>query len=56
MAKGQQRSDREIRNPKKVKAEAKPESAFGSQIKLAANTNAPRNKWQALTADIFLRR
>ena len=42
MAKGQQRSNREIRKPKKEKAAAKPESVLGSQIKLAANT--PRSK------------
>ncbi|MCV3242852.1 hypothetical protein [Mesorhizobium sp. ZC-5] len=44
MAKGQQRSNREIRKPKKQKAAAKPESTFGSQIKLAANANAPGGK------------
>jgi hypothetical protein len=44
MAKGQQRSNREIRKPKKEKAAAKSESTFGSQIKLAANANAPRGK------------
>lgn len=42
MAKGQQRSNREIRKPKKEKAAAKPES--GNQLKLAANANAPRGK------------
>jgi len=44
MAKGQQRSNREIRKPKKEKAAAKPESVLGSQIKFAANANAPRGK------------
>ena len=40
MAKGQKRSNREIRKPK----QEKPESTFGNQIKLAANANAPRGK------------
>ena len=42
MAKGQKRSSREIRKPKKEKAAAKPESTFGSQIKLAATLRAAR--------------
>lgn len=46
MAKEQKRSDREHRKPKQEKAPPKPESTFGSQIKLAANANAnaPRGK------------
>ena len=40
MAKGQKRSNREIRKPKQEKASPKPESTFGKQLKLAANTNA----------------
>ena len=44
MAKGQKRSNREIRKPKQEKAPPKPESTFGSQIRLAANANAPRGK------------
>jgi hypothetical protein len=44
MAKGQKRSSREIRKPKQEKTPPKPESTFGNQIKLAANTNAPRGK------------
>ena len=42
MAKGQKRSNREIRKPKQEKAPPKPESTFGKQIKLAANSNASR--------------
>ena len=46
MAKGQKRSNREVRKPKQEK---KPppaaESAFGNQVKLvAANANASRGK------------
>lgn len=37
MAKGQQRSNREVRKPKKEKVAAKPASPFGSQIKDAEN-------------------
>lgn len=44
MAKGQKRSNREIRKPKQEKALPKPESTFGNQIKLAANANTPRAK------------
>ena len=44
MAKGQKRSNREIRKPKQEKAPPKPESTFDNQIKLAANANAPRGK------------
>lgn len=42
MAKGQKRSNREIRTRKQEKQPPKPESAFGNSIKLAANTNASR--------------
>ena len=44
MAKGQKRSTREIRKPKKDKGPAKPESTFANQIKLPANTNTQRGK------------
>ena len=44
MAKGQKRSNREIRKPKQEKAPPKPESTFGNQIKLVANANVPRGK------------
>ena len=41
MAKGQKRSSREIRKPKKDKAPAKVDTSFGLQIKQAdARTNA----------------
>lgn len=36
MAKGQKRSNREIRKPKQAKVPAKPESPFASNIKGAA--------------------
>lgn len=35
MAKGQQRSNREVRKPKKEKTAAKPETPFGEQVKRA---------------------
>ena len=41
MAKGQQRSNREIRKPKQEKAPAKPETGFGAQIKTAAALSGP---------------
>ncbi len=44
MAKGQKRGNREIRKPKQPKAPPKPEDTFASQIKNAANGNAPRVK------------
>ena len=44
MAKGQKRSNREIRKPKQEKAPPKPEASFTAQIKTVANTNAPRRK------------
>jgi hypothetical protein len=40
MAKGQRRSNREIRKPKQEKAPAKPEIQFGGQIKGAGNSQA----------------
>jgi hypothetical protein len=43
MAKGQKRSNREIRKPKQEKAPPTSESTFGNQIKLA-NANVPRGK------------
>lgn len=42
MAKGQQRSNREVRKPKKEKAPAKAPTPFGSLVKQADNSNAPR--------------
>lgn len=39
MAKGQKRSNREIRKPKQEKPTPKPESPFGNAAKLAANGN-----------------
>lgn len=44
MAKGQKRSNREIRKPKQEKASPKAESALGSAIKLPANSNSPQGK------------
>lgn len=44
MAKGQKRSNREIRKPKQEKASSKPESTFGNHIKIAANANASQGK------------
>ena len=44
MAKGQKRSNREIRKPKQEKAPPKPESTFGNRIKLATDANASRGK------------
>jgi hypothetical protein len=44
MAKGQKRSNREIRKPKQAKTDPKAESPSGSQVKLAANVNSPRGK------------
>jgi hypothetical protein len=42
MAKGQKRSNREVRKPKQDKAAPKAESTFSNQIRLAANIKAPR--------------
>ncbi|WP_170984142.1 MULTISPECIES: hypothetical protein [Hyphomicrobiales] len=42
MAKGQKRSNREIRKPKQKKVPAKMEAPFGSQVKQAGNSNTPR--------------
>jgi hypothetical protein len=44
MAKGQKRSNREIRKPKQAKTPPKAEIPLGSQVKLAANANGPRGK------------
>jgi len=44
MAKGQMRSNREVRKPKKDKTAAKPAAPSGSQVKQAANFNAPGKK------------
>ncbi|WP_292234108.1 hypothetical protein [Mesorhizobium sp.] len=46
MAKGQKRSNREIRKPKQAKAAPKADNPFGNPIKLGANTNGPRGKSQ----------
>ena len=42
MAKGQKRSNREIRKPKQEKAQPQPEGASSNPIKLATNSNASR--------------
>jgi hypothetical protein len=39
MAKGQQRSNREVRKPKKEKVPVKATSPFGSQVRQADNLN-----------------
>ncbi len=44
MAKGQRRSNREIRKPKQAKASPKPEATFTSQIRPPVKGNAPRGK------------
>jgi hypothetical protein len=44
MAKGQKRSNREIRKPKQEKAPAKPESQLGSLIKGAAGNSQAKGK------------
>lgn len=44
MAKGQRRSNREIRKPKQNKALPKPENALGNQVKFGAKTDARRGK------------
>ena len=45
MAKGQKRSNREIRKPKQVKSSAPvAEPVLGSQVRNAANTNRPAGK------------
>ena len=44
MAKGQKRSNREIRKPKQQKAPAKVEAPLGSQVRQAGNSNMPSDK------------
>ena len=44
MAKGQKRSNREVRKPKQKKEPAKIETPFGNQVKQAGNSNTPRGK------------
>ncbi|MFC3206088.1 hypothetical protein [Aquamicrobium soli] len=44
MAKGQKRSNREIRKPKQEKAPPKPEGAFSNPTKLATKDSALRGK------------
>ena len=44
MAKGQQRSNREIRKPKKEKAVEKPATPFGSLVKQSGSGNIPHGK------------
>ncbi len=44
MAKGQQRSNRETRKPKKDKVVAKPASPFGSAVKQAETGFKPKSK------------
>lgn len=47
MAKGQKRSNRETKKPKQEKTAPKRDASFASQLKLAANSNAPRSKDKA---------
>lgn len=42
MAKGQKRSNREVRKPKQAKALLKADSPFGNKVKLAPKANGPR--------------
>lgn len=44
MSKGQQRSNRETRKPKKDKVVAKPASPFGSSVKQAESSLKPKSK------------
>jgi hypothetical protein len=44
MAKGQKRSNREVRKPKQIKSEAKPEPPFANRVKLSATAAGPREK------------
>ena len=44
MAKGQMKSNKETRKPKKDKVAAAPVATLGSQVKLAANTNSGKGK------------
>ncbi|MCG6115763.1 MAG: hypothetical protein MEQ84_11255 [Mesorhizobium sp.] len=44
MAKGQKKSNKEIRKPKKEKGAAAPESSFANQIKSAENASSSRPK------------
>ena len=47
MSKGQKRSNRETRKPKQEKTAPKPDASFASQMRLAANSNAPHAKGKA---------
>ena len=49
MAKGQQRSNREIRKPKQDKIPPKAENSVTNQLKRASTGNAPRAKPRAKT-------
>lgn len=44
MAKGQKRSNRETKKPKKEKSPPRAEETFSKQIKLSGNSNAARGK------------
>ncbi|MHC5653375.1 hypothetical protein [Stappia sp.] len=44
MAKGQKRSNREVRKPKQPKAAAKVEALLGSQVKEAVSSKQPNSK------------
>jgi hypothetical protein len=44
MAKGQRKSNKEIRKPKKEKGAAPLEATFANQIKTAGNAGGPRAK------------
>jgi hypothetical protein len=44
MAKGQKRSNREVRKPKQEKAPPQAETPFGSQVKVAASTARAKSR------------
>lgn len=44
MAKGQKRSNREIKKPKQVKTAPKPDDPFAKLMKQGANPNVTRSK------------
>lgn len=44
MAKGQKRSNREIKKPKQVKATPKPDDPFAKQMKQGTSLNTTRGK------------
>ena len=44
MAKGQKRSNREIRKPKQTKPDAKADSPFPNRVEISAIASGPRGK------------